>query len=115
VRIENALLSRYLDALHCFHPSAICEALSMNASRFTTSFSAALSALALLGAVALTGCTATDLAGPDTAPPETQEQKVDDTDARRTAPVDAGHNMDTEGGTGTEHGKEHNVLPSEQE
>jgi hypothetical protein len=112
MRIGNALLSRYLDALHCFHPSVICEALSMNASRFTTSFS---STLALLGAVALTGCTATDLAGPDTAPPETQEQKVDDTDARRTAPVDAGHNMDTEGGTGTEHGKEHNVLPSEQE
>ncbi|PSQ81704.1 MAG: hypothetical protein BRD46_01475 [Bacteroidetes bacterium QS_8_68_15] len=75
-------------------------------TRSTNVLSAALASFALLGGVALAGCTGADLTGPSTAPPETQQ--VDDAGPQTQA-------QDTEGGGGTGTTGEHNVMPEDDE
>ena len=82
----------------------------MNTSRSTSPVLAALSALALLGTVALTGCSATDLAGPETTPPETVEGAVAQPPASASA---TGGDDNNQAGGGTETTASHNTLPED--
>ena len=82
----------------------------MKAPRSTSPALAVCSAFLLVGAVALSGCTASTLAGPE-APPEAPV--LENADHHRPSPVNGAHNNGTDGGGGTVHGASHNEMPGE--
>ena len=76
----------------------------MKAARSASPLFAVFSALALLGTVALTGCSSSSLTGPEQAPPEIQS--VEGGPAQSS-------DSDEQNGGGTGHTASHNTMPSE--
>jgi hypothetical protein len=76
----------------------------MNTSRTASPLFAAFSALALLGTVALTGCAASDLAGPESTPQQMEAP---------APPSPAQTSSDNEDGGGTDTKHPLNTMPSD--
>ncbi|PSR03075.1 MAG: hypothetical protein BRD47_01370 [Bacteroidetes bacterium QS_8_68_28] len=77
----------------------------MKAARSASPLFAVFSALALLGTVALTGCSSSSLTGPEQAPPEIQS--VEGGGSAQSS------DTDEQNGGGSGHTASHNTMPSE--
>ena len=77
----------------------------MKATRSASPLFAVFSALALLGTVALTGCSSSGLTGPEQAPPEIQSVEG--------GPAQSSSDNDEQNGGGTGTTATHNTMPSE--
>jgi hypothetical protein len=77
----------------------------MKATRSASPLFAVFSALALLGTVALTGCSSSSLTGPEQAPPEIQSVEG--------GPAQSSSDSDEQNGGGTGHTATHNTMPED--
>ena len=77
----------------------------MKATRSASPLFAVFSALALLGTVALTGCSSSSLTGPEQTPPEIQSVEG--------GPAQSSSDNDEQNGSGTGTTASHNTMPSE--